>query len=73
MVILSYCANCTNIFIKVLSTARGKTTLVHDCDIVIKMSHFHDGVILLQVVEFISFSFSNSNFVIPVDSKEQKL
>ena len=33
--------------------------------------YFHDGVILLQLPEFISFSFSNSNFVIPVDSKEQ--
>ena len=35
------------------------------------IGHFHDGVILLQLPEFISFSFSNSNFVIPVDSKEQ--
>ena len=35
------------------------------------IGHFHDGVILLQLPEFISFSFSNSNFVIPVESKEQ--
>ena len=35
------------------------------------IGHFHDGVILLQLLEFISISFSNSNFVIPVDSKEQ--
>ena len=32
---------------------------------------FHDDVILLQLPEFISFSFSNRDFVIPVDSKEQ--
>ena len=36
-----------------------------------QIGHFHDGVILLQLPEFISFSFSNVNFVIPVDSKEQ--
>ena len=35
------------------------------------IGHFHDGVILLQLPEFISISFSNSDFVIPVDSKEQ--
>ena len=35
------------------------------------IGHFHVGVILLQLPEFISFSFSNVNFVIPVDSKEQ--
>ena len=35
------------------------------------IGHFHDGVILLQLPEFISFSFSNSNFVIPGESKEQ--
>ena len=35
------------------------------------IGHFHDGVILLQLPEFISFSFSNSNFVVPVESKEQ--
>ena len=34
------------------------------------IGHFHDGIILLQLPEFISFSFTNSNFVIPVDSKE---
>ena len=33
--------------------------------------HFHDGVILLQLPEFTSFSFSNSNFVIPGENKEQ--
>ena len=35
------------------------------------IGHFHDGVLLLQLPEFISFSFSNANFVIPVESKEQ--
>ena len=35
------------------------------------IGHFHYAVILLQLPEFISFSFSNSNFVIPVDSEEQ--
>ena len=35
------------------------------------IGHLHDGVILLQLPEFISFSFSNSNFVIPGESKEQ--
>ena len=37
------------------------------------IGHFHDGIILLQPPEFISFSFSNANFVIPVESKEQNL
>ena len=36
-----------------------------------RIGHFHDDVILLQLPEFISFSFSNSNFLIPVDSKVQ--
>ena len=35
------------------------------------IGHFLDGVILLKPPEFISFSFSDSNFVIQVDSKEQ--
>ena len=35
------------------------------------IGHFHDDVILLQQPEFISFSFLNSNFVIPGESKEQ--
>ena len=35
------------------------------------IGHFHNGVILLQLPEFISFSLSNSNFVIPGESKEQ--
>ena len=35
------------------------------------IGHFYDGVIWLQLPEFISFSFSNSNFIIPVESKEQ--
>ena len=35
------------------------------------IGHLHDGVILQQLPEFISFSFSNSNFVIPGESKEQ--
>ena len=35
------------------------------------IGHLHDGVILLQLPEFISFSFSNSNFVIPGENKEQ--
>ena len=37
---------------------------------VMRIGHFHYGVILLELPEFILFSFSNSNFVIPVDSKE---
>ena len=37
----------------------------------IKIGHFYDGVILLQLPEFISFSLSNSNFVIPGENKEQ--
>ena len=39
--------------------------------ILLGIGHFHDGVILLQLPEFISFSFSNVNFVITVDSKKQ--
>ena len=35
------------------------------------IGHFHDGVTLLQLPEFILFSFSNSNFVIPVESNKQ--
>ena len=35
------------------------------------IGHFDDGVILLQLPEFISFSFSNAIFLIPVESKEQ--
>ena len=38
---------------------------------VLPIGHLHDGVILLQLPEFISVSFSNSNFVIPGESKEQ--
>ena len=36
------------------------------------IGHIYDGVILLQLPEFISFSFSNVNFVIPVKESQQR-